>query len=326
MTYIRKRETMKTLIAPLLVLSGLAASAQATTHIWPTIPFVRGADLCAYQQAYSQTRQEYMRQMTGLASQLMRSGAGGYEALDLLVAFDALYDKNVALATRYQYLDVTLEHTLRGYLDQYYRDLRPREKKIAFTHTAPVQEIVQAARSGQRPANLPGNTFAYLDYVAYGSYAFAPNCQGDIQVTLTLLGKRGQTETFIGSGRPAVVMSQIASRLFERFQRTQFPSRVRLGNRTVTLVGGMNGSVDKVPHLETARMACQTQDARLPTTTELKLLDAYGDWSGGVSLAGAVWVVENAPGGELKLYHPELRRDVATWETNERSYTYYCVR
>jgi hypothetical protein len=310
----------------LLSYANLAVSSNDATHIWPSIPFVRGADLCAYHQAYSQTRMQYMREMTSMAQSLMRSGAYGSEALEMLLTFDAMYDKNLSLATRHQYLDVTLENTLRGYLDQYYRDLKPREKKIIFTHTSSIAQIIAAARSGQRVGNLPANAFAYLDFIAYGSYAFAPDCKGDIQVTLTLVGKGGQTETFIGHGRPAIVMGQIASKIFERFQRTRFPSRLKIGTRVVTLVGGFNGSVDKVTHLETARMACETQEARLPTASELLMIDAYGDWSGGVGVGRVPWIVQNSSQSDVLIYHPSLRRVVKTWEINEKEYNYYCIK
>jgi len=322
---------MKSIIGAILFLFTSLGHAQSdgVVHIWPTIPFIRGADLCAYQQAYSQTRSEYMREMSGLAQDLMQSGAYGSEALDLLITFDALYAKNVALATRYQYLDVTLENTLKGYVDQYYRDLNPRTKKMTFSHINRIQDIVAAARNGQRIGHLPENTFEYLDFVAYGSYAFAPDCKGNIQVTVTLVGRRGETETFLGNGKPSVVMSQIASKMFERFQRTRFPTTLRLGQRQLTLIGGLNGSVDTVQSLEMARMACESQDDRLPTPTELDLISAYGDWNGGVGVGHSVWVVEPVRGGSLKVFHPDLRNPSPVreqWEVNDRTFYYYCVK
>ena len=315
---------MKKLVSLLAVLLSLTVSADGVTHIWPSIPFIRGADLCAYNQAYSQTRSDYMQEMTDLASQLMESGAYGSEALQMLVTFDALYDKNRRLATQYKYLDVTLENTLKGYLDQYYSNLKPKKKNIIFKHINRIQRIINDASNGQRTGYLPENTFQYLDYVAYGSYSLAPDCKGKIQVTVTLVGRNGETETFMGEGKPGYVMSQIASRMFERFQRTNFPTQLRVGSRTITLVGALNGSVDTVNDVYTAKMACETLDARLPNKTELEMISAYGDWSGGVSIGRSVWAIANG-----KVYHPLLRNPSparSPWEVNAKEFKYYCIR
>jgi len=298
-------------------------------HVWPSVPFVRGADLCAYNQAYSKTRIEYMREMSGLASDLMNSGAKGLEALNMLVTFDRLYDKNLALATQGNYLDITLENTLRGFLDQLYRTIKPREKRLIFSHVENIGSIIAAAKAGRSPQRLPVDAFKYLDFISYGSYAFAPNCQGEIEVTLTLVGRNGDTENFIAIGVPAVVMRQIAEQLFEKFQRTQFPSTLRIGQKQLTIIGGLNGDVDIVNDLEVARYACETQDARLPNPKELDLINAYGDWSGGVSLKRLVWVVETEPGAPLKVFHPDLRNPTPVrerWEVNDKAFHYFCVR
>lgn len=310
----------------LLCLPPVHAQSRADQRIdiWPSIPFIRGADLCNYRDAYGQTRSEYMQQMVGHARNLMSAGAYGSEALEMLVGFNQLYDRNQAIATRGQYLDVTLESTLKGYLDQYYRDLRPLEKKISFTHVGDILSVVRAAMNGQRDGSLTYEQLDRLDYIAYGTYALAPNCRGDIQVTLHLIGKDGASESFIGRGRPEIVMSQIASELFTRFQRTQFPSTVRIGNRMLTLVGGLNGSVDRVHSPRLAQQACETLDARLPNQTELELLDARGDWSGGVSLNNETWAMPNG-----KIYAPYLRNPTPVrdpWQVNAKVFLYYCVR
>lgn len=313
-------------LALLLSITQVKANLNAASRIdiWPSIPFIRGADLCSYRDAYGQTRSEYMHQMVGLAKDLMSYGAYGSEALDMLVGFNQLYERNQAYATRGQYLDVTLESTLKSYIDQYYRDLRPLEKKLSFTHVGDIMSVVRSAMAGQRDGSLTSEQLNRLDYIAYGTYALAPNCRGDIQVTLHLIGKDGVSESFIGQGRPEVVMSQIASELFTRFQRTQFPSTTRIGNRQLTLVGGLNGSVDRVHSPRLAEQACETLDARLPNQMELELLDARGDWSGGVSLNNETWAMPNG-----KIYAPYLRNPTPVrdpWQVNAKVFLYYCVR
>lgn len=298
--------------------------ADGRFDIWPTIPFVRGADLCAYKDAYGQSRSEYMTQMTNSAERLLAQGASGYEALNLLVNFNSLYDKNQELAVRYNYLDVTLESTLKAYIDQLYRQFTPRTKKISFQYVNDILNIVNAAKAGMRDGYLDNALLAKLDFIAYGTYALAPNCQGDIQVTVHLIGRDGTSESFIASGKPEYVMSKIAADMFTAYQRTQFPSQIRVGDKVLTLVGGLNGSVDRVADPKIAEESCATLDARLPTDKELDLLNSYGDWSGGVSLNDQVWALAGD-----KVFAPTLRNPSPVrekWEVNAEEFLYYCVK
>lgn len=290
---------------------------------WPSIPFVRGADLCKYHDAYGQTRSEYMREMVSNASELMMSGAKGEEAMEMLKSFNDLYDRNQALAIRGKYMDVTLESTLKAYIDSYYRKLRPRVQKISFRNFDNIIGQLNNMVSGYRPNGYPSDVLNSLDYIAYGTYALAPNCRGKIQVTIHLVGRDGVNRSYVGEGPPNIVMSQIASEMFEEFQRTQFPSRVRIGDTSITLVGALNGSVSMARSPRDAEQACRTLGARLPRSYELELLDGYGDWSGGVSLGNTRWALPNN-----KVYVPDFRnRPVRNLnEVNDRNFSYYCVR
>jgi hypothetical protein len=317
-----------------LVLSGLMAITTNTfsaskpiddrVDIWPTIPFVRGADLCNISDAYGQTRNEYMDGMVRRAQDLMYGGAYGVEALSMLREFNSLYDRNQALATRYQYLDVTLESTLKAYLDSYYRNLRPKVKKVSFQNVNDLLAIVRATSEGQRDGGLNREMLLKLDYIAYGTYAMGPNCRGDIQVTLHLVGRDGSSESFVATGQPGTVMSKIATEIFSKYQRTQFPAEIKVGSNKLTIVGGLNNSVDEVSAPELAEEACATLEARLPTRLELELIDSYGDWSGGVTLGEKAWAMPNG-----KVYHPLLRNPSPVrerWEVNDKTFLYYCVR
>lgn len=307
-----------------LASAGDASSKRNTANIWPTIPFVRGADLCRYADAYGQTRTQYVQEMTSLASQLMWVGAGGREALGLLTQFNEMYDRNLAIATSNNYLDVTLESTLKAYVDQMYRDLRPRNKNISFTNVNNILSIVRSANQGLREGYLDADLLQDLDFIAYGTYAFAPNCQGDIQVTLHLIGRDDETRSYVGTGKPGQVMQVIAARLFEDFQRTHFPSKLKLGPKVISLIGGMNGSVDQAASPKLAEEFCQVLGARLPTAMELEISNGYGDWSGGVSFGDKVWALANG-----KVFAPQLRNPTPIreqWEVNDKEFYYYCVK
>jgi hypothetical protein len=308
----------------LSAIASVPLPADGRIDIWPTIPFVRGADLCKYADAYGRTRSEYMSDMVTHAENLMYAGAKGKEALQLLSAFNQLYDRNQAIAIRHQYLDVTLESTFKAYMDQYYRDLRPRIKKLSFQHVNDIMNVVNAAKRGQRDGYLDNNLLNKLDYIVYGTYALAPNCRGDIQVTLHMIGRDGTSESFEGTGHPSTVMSQIASEIFTLYQRTSFPSVVKVGRRHIELIGGFNGSVDVASSPEIAEQACETLGGRLPNQMELELLDGYGDWSGGVSINDKVWAMANG-----NVYHPRLRNPTPVrhrTQVNDTSFLYYCVR
>ena len=306
----------------LLVIGFGLNAAAGTVNIWPTIPFTRGADLCLYKDAYSQTRSEYISRMAGLASQLMWSGASARQAFGLLYDFNQVYEQNLALATRNGYLDVTLESTLKAFISGYYRDLKPREQKISFTQMNDIYSAIRQLPDPNGPVDLP--RLSKLNFIAYGTYALAPNCNGDIQVTLHLTGRQGDVKSYLGQGPPGVVMSRIAARIFEDFQRTQFPSQIKVGAKMLTLVGGMNGSVDIAPSPQIAKQACETLNARLPDEFELDILNAYGDWSGGISLNQNYWALPSGKVFAPMLRNPSPVREV--WEVNASEFSYYCVQ
>lgn len=320
---------MKLVFLSVLIFSSFACAAyelpkDQVFDIWPTIPFVRGADLCQYKDTYGQSRTDYVKKMAQHAAQMTGAGMKGPDAIDGLIAFSLLYDRNLALATQHNYLDVTLESTLKAYVDQYYQQLRPKNKKLSFKTVNDLVNVVNAAKAGNRDGYLDPNLMAKLDFISYGTYTLAPNCAGDIQVTLHLMGRDGRQESFIGTGAPAIVMSQIASQMFEMFQRTQFPSQVKIGAKYLTLIGGLNGSVDRVSDPRLAEEACSTLDGRLPSQLELEVLNSYGDWSGGVSLNDKVWAMP-----KNKVYAPYLKNPTPIrerWEVNAEEYLYYCVQ
>lgn len=320
------------ILAVALLQSNLAWSTNLSSEkmsdqvidIWPTVPFIRGADLCKYKDAYSQTRSGYMNKMVHLARELMDSGAKAKDVLPLLTSFNQMYDLNTSLATQHQYLDVTLESTLKSYLSEYYRNLRPRKQKVSFTSAHGIVSTVKAAAQGQRDGLINAQDLEHLDYFSYGTYAFAPNCAGDIQVTLHLIGRSGQQKSYLAQGQLSTVMSQIATKIFEDFQRTRLPTQIKLGSKFLTILGGMNGSVDQTFSTENAVRSCETLGARLPTPQELEMIDAYGDWSGGISLGKATWALADG-----HVYIPWLQNQVPVRkpsEINPTPLSYYCVQ
>lgn len=297
-----------------LVLSFSIAKAGApdkSFRIWPAIPFVRGADLCSYKNNYDSTRAEYMNNMVNLASQLMYMGSYGSEAAAVLKKFNDLYELNKR-AGAYG-IDVTLENSFKAYLDQVYRQVRPRTKKLVFFNP------------GEAQASLAGSPVMQdLGYIMYGSYSYAPNCAGDIYVTLSVVNRNSEIETFHANGTPATVMGYLAEQVFKRYQRTQFPSTISNQGKALTVMGALNGDVAQVVGTRAAMMACASMQGRLPTVQEYMILEAYGPWEGGLDLGNRPWAMDNG-----YVFHPVMRNPSPVFsETNlnEKVFNYICVK
>ena len=71
------RRTLHALILLVGAMAGEAVLAQAARpiQIWPTIPFVRGKDLCQYQETYAKTKNEQSQDLLQNVVALIREGA-----------------------------------------------------------------------------------------------------------------------------------------------------------------------------------------------------------------------------------------------------------
>ncbi|MCO4754660.1 MAG: hypothetical protein KC478_09255 [Bacteriovoracaceae bacterium] len=315
----------KLILITLVLVSSLAQSRdlQDRYDFWPRIPFnIVGANLCEFESAYSQTRSEYIGEMVGHAEKLLL--AGDTDPVKTLQAFNEMYQKNLKYARKG--LGVTLENTFKSYLDQFYRSINPRQKRLEFKYVQPVDQVINAAISGGQAARISRSDAAKVDLLAYGTYSMSPNCNGQVVVTLTIINKDGYTKDYIAQGRAHQVMSNIATQVFDDYQRTKFPSKIKLPRKTLQLLGGLNGSIDTARFLREAQMSCESMDARLPTEYEYKMLNAYGTYSGGVSLGGrgVLWAMS----GDY-VFVPEYQRnpvrDVSSMGRTS-SYKYICVR
>jgi hypothetical protein len=292
-----------------------AGAPDKSFRIWPSIPFVRGADLCAYKNAYDSTRSEYMNKMVSLASELMYMGSYGSEAAAMLKNFNDLYDQNRRIGTNGlgSGLDVTLENTFKAYLDQVYRQTHPRTKKLVFFNPGEAS----AALNG-------GRNIEDLGYIMHGTYSYAPNCAGDILVTLSVMNRNSEIETFQANGSPQNVMGYLAEEVFKHYQKTQFPSTINNGGKALTIVGALNGDVAQVVGTRAAVAACDSLQARLPTEQEYMILEAYGAWDGGLDLGRTPWAMDRG-----YVFHPVMRNPSPVFpETNlnDKTFNYVCVR
>jgi len=316
---------MRRLKFVLLWLAGSAFGAeQAQLLLWPTVPFIRGQDLCQYQDAYGRSKSENTQALTQNMVGLLREGASSGNAFAIVLAMDELTNKNRALASTGLGMDVVLEGSLKASLDAIYRDINPQQKRVAFFNPLPLIQVVRELHDQKRQGYLDQRYLAGLSGVVWGTYSFSPTCRGDVTVTLHIETKEGVTHNFQGQGTPETVMQGMAGQVFEYFQRTRFPSKVKYGNGFVELLGAPGSPISHATSPENAEKSCEKLQGRLPTAEEYIFLSSLGDWSGGVTLRHEFWAMTNGRVMAPDLPNPSPVRKAEEIRVNE--YHFYCVQ
>ena len=304
--------------------TGISALPQSV-YIWPQIPFVRGKDLCQYHDAYGRTKSEQMAEITRSIRDLLREGADSRNLVALLNAMDGQVNQQRTVAGSSPGMDVMLSGTLKASLDKVYRDRNPQIRKFVFFNTKPLNELLREMRSPQAQAAWDPKFIKSLSGVAYGTYSYAPSCKGDLLVTVHVDLSCGNTYHFQAQGFPEQVMQSIGLQIFETFHQTQFPSKLKIGNKQLELVGAPGTGVSVAPTPRSAEMACQAIKARLPTEDEYESLSNLGDWNGGVTCSrNKLWAMANNMVMAPDLRNPSPVRSVA--EFPGQVFSYYCVR
>ena len=306
----------------------LAASttsyAAAPLSLWPTIPFIRGQDLCQFQDAYGKSRNELAQEMAGRLKDLLSFGAEADDALDSLLAIDALIDKNRRLASSGQAMDLTLEASLRAALDGLYREIKPKDRKLTFLNPIPLLDMLRELRSAQRQSTLNQQQLAKISGFAWGTYAYGPGGRGDLLVTLHIELGSGASHSFQAQGRPESVMTAVAAQMFKQAQRTVFPSVVSMGKKSLTLLGAPGSPIGMAPTPAVAEAACAASRGRLPLWDEYEFLSALGEWSGGIALDHSYWALADGHVLAPDLRNPSPVRHPEDVNSNE--IYFYCVR
>lgn len=300
------------------------AQATAPVALWPTIPFIRGQDLCQYQDAYGRSAAEISQGLTRNLTALLRAGADPSRSVELLQAIVETTHEIRDKATAGYGMDVLLEGSFKAALDGVYAEQRPRQRNLTFFNPAPLNDLVRELRDEKRQGYLDAKTIKGLSGIAWGTYSFSPLCRGDVVVTLHIEAACGQTYNFRATGRPEAVMRPIALQAFARFQSTGFPSKVRMGHRTLELIGAPGHPIGVAATTAIAEGACASLQARLPTEEEYEFLSVKGDWNGGVCLSHNVWALKagNVLAPDYRNPSPIRRAD----EFVGTELRFYCVR
>jgi hypothetical protein len=305
------------------MLSGLTWG-QSSYYLWPTILFVKGQDLCQFEEAYGTTRMEQVNEMSNQIKDLMRMGATTPEGLDALINLDALTDKNRAQVTSGTRMDITLEASLKANLDRMYLGFNPNDIKLQFFNPGPLSDVIKNLRDHQRQDKISPQELSTLSGIAWGTYAYGPNCRGDLLVTLHVELNDGKTVSFQAQDRPEKVMATIAADIVRHFQRTTFPTVVMMGDKSLVLVGTAGQPINTAPNPVIAEKSCTLMKARLPTLDEYEFLSIKGDWNNGVSLDHKVWALSGN-----RVLNPDTRNPTPVRshpDVNFEAVSFYCVR
>ncbi len=299
-------------------------SLATEVNLWSTIPFIRGQDLCQYQDAYGRSRSASRNEMVRDVKDLMAMGAEAKDSAAVIIALDNLIGKQRQAASSGLGMDVTLEGLLKAGLDQIYRDISPKSKKVSFFNPNSLMELLTTLKDQQRQGQMESRQFARISGIAWGTYAFAPSCNNDILLTLHVALHTGETINFSAKGEVEWAANRIAQMLFGQFQATQFPSDVTLNGKRLTLVGTPGSPVCHAPSSTIAEKACASIKSRLPTLDEYESLGVLGDWNGGVSLKHDVWALAGNKVLAPSLRNPSPVRDPE--EVRGEEIHFYCVK
>lgn len=317
------KATGKVLIL-LVLCSNALADTPPSVALWPTVPFVRGQDLCQFQDAYGKNRAQQSADMARLLGSLLSTGADPSQANDLLQTVDHLIDKGRQRASAGFGMDVLLEGSFKAALDRVYEEQHPALRRLSFVNPNSLSDLVRVLREQQRQGQLPAAFIKGLTGVAWGTYSFGAGCQGDVVVTLHIETLGGRTFSYQARGLPDRVMRNIGQQVFAQFQRTHFPSPLQYKGKTLVLLGAPGTPIGTTNSPRKAEHACQCMQARLPTVGEYIFLSELGDWNGGVDSSRGYWALSKERVMAPEMPNPSIVR--AADEFHSAAIQYFCLR
>ena len=264
--------------------------------------------------------QKASQQIAGLIS----SGMDTQAAASILITLDDLVDKNRAMATAGKGMDVLLESSLKAYIDADTIGINPENTRITFANQGAIDQFLIALGENKRLEHFNSLDLLKVRGFIWGTYSYAPNCKGDLWVTIHIQLPKDESVSFQAQGKPEMVMQLIANQMVTHFQRTRFPTVIQMGDTTLVLVGAPGSSINQAPNAEIARVACKMFNARLPTEEEYEYLSILGDWNGGVSLDHMFWALP-----DKKVLSPDTRNPSPVRTHAEIHYAevnFYCVK
>jgi hypothetical protein len=292
--------------------------------LWPTVFFLRGADLCQFQDAFGSSRNELVSQSMVHMKDLLSLGVSAVDAIYALEKIDALIDKNKEQAIAGSGMDIMLEGTLKASVNSLTRNFNPQNTRLEFANPGSIQQLIRGLKNNKRFDTEDAVLLSKVKGFIWGTYSYSPGCKGDLLVTLHVVLPKGESVSFQDQGKPEIVMSKIALQMVRHFQKTSFPSMVMMEDKVLVLIGAPGSSINQAPTPEIARVACKMFNARLPSADEYEYLSILGDWNGGVSLDHQFWAL-----ADKKILSPDTRNPSPIRTHTEIHYAevnFYCVK
>jgi hypothetical protein len=302
----------------------MTAWAVEKITLWPTVFFLRGADLCQFQDAFGSSRNELVSQSMTHMKDLLSLGVSAVDAIYALEKIDALIDKNKEQAIAGSGMDIMLEGTLKASVNSLTRNFNPQNTRLEFANPGSIQQLIRGLKNNKRFDTEDAVLLSKVKGFVWGTYSYSPGCKGDLLVTLHVVLPKGESVSFQDQGKPEIVMSKIALQMVRHFQKTSFPSMVMMEDKVLVLIGAPGSSINQAPTPEIARVACKMFNARLPTVDEYEYLSILGDWNGGVSLDHQFWALS-----DKKILSPDTRNPSPVRTHTEIHYAevnFYCVK
>ena len=142
--------------------------------LWPTVFFLRGQDLCQYQDAYGSSRNDMVNQAMGHLKGLISLGVNAPEAVYAIKKMDELVDKNRAMATEGVGMDITLEATLKASVNALSRNINPQNTRLEFANPGSASQIMEGVKNNQRFDTTNEAMLSKVKGFVWGTYSYAP--------------------------------------------------------------------------------------------------------------------------------------------------------
>ena len=173
-----------------------SAMAIEKITLWPTIFFLRGQDLCQYQDSFGSSRNEQVTQAVSHLKELISLGVTAPEATHALQQIDGLIDKNKQMASEGDGMDITLEATLKASVNAMSRNISQQNTRLEFANPGSVQELIQGLKNKKRFDSEDLVLLSKVKGFLWGTYSYSPGCKGDVLVTIHAVLPKGESVSF----------------------------------------------------------------------------------------------------------------------------------
>lgn len=304
---------MKKLLLALLILGSTAkayndrfwGNTEELKTISDQMIIAEGVDMAEFHENFSKTTAELRKAYVKEAVDLMKAGASGGEALEMILAFDdRVYDRR-KIAKRG--MGTTIAEHFKSGMNMIYDSFEDQggDRRIEFTSSTYAKYKARLLW-GVKPQA--------------GVYAILKLTDTDTNISRSFASRAnfGQIEAL---GR------SLAFQMFHSLHKTRFPMKTKVNGKNLKFNGIKNyrttGYVQYNTMLRAIDNNCRALNKRLPTRQEMRYLFARGFYNKGVNRGNAIWAADDnyIMDGE----YPLGRKALAGSSPTSRTIRYICV-